>query len=180
MMAMAKVDGRVCAFLEPIALYMCKDLHAPEDGGWQFGYPPPEEAMVPGEGRVYHPEAEDLLIVTFGNGVPMALRVARRLAEDGFSVRVLDLRWLVPLNEALIAEQAAACRAVLVLDEGRRSGGLGEAIITALVERGQGGKPIARVCGADTYTPLASAAFLVLPDENAVEASARDLLRPRG
>lgn len=179
MMAMAKVDGRVCAFLEPIALYMCKDLYAPEDGGWQFGYPPPEEAMVPGEGRVYHPEAEDLLIVTFGNGVPMALRVARRLAEDGFSVRVLDLRWLVPLNEALIAEQAAACRSVLVLDEGRRSGGLGEAIITALVERGQGGKPIARVCGADTYTPLASAAFLVLPDEDAVEASARRLLRPR-
>lgn len=176
MLAMAKVDGRVCAFLEPIALYMTKDLYASEDGQWQFPYPPPEEAIEPGEGRVYHPEANDLLIITFGNGVPMALRVARMLGEAGVAARVLDLRWLVPLNEALIAEQAAPCRAVLVLDEGRRSGGVGEAVITALVEAGQGGKPIARVCGADTYTPLAGAAFLVLPDERELLASARKLL----
>ncbi len=179
MLAMARVDGRICAFLEPIALYMTKDLHAPEDGAWQFPYPPPGEAMVPGEGRVYQQEARDLLIVTFGNGVPMALRAARRLGEEGIAVRVLDLRWLLPLNETSIAEQAADCKAVLVLDEGRRSGGVGEAVITALVERGQGSKPIARVCGADTYTPLAGAAFMVLPDEDEVCATARALLARR-
>ena len=39
LMALAKVDGRVCAFLEPIALYMTKDLYAPGDGQWQFAYP---------------------------------------------------------------------------------------------------------------------------------------------
>ena len=39
LMALAKVDGRVCAFLEPIALYMAKDLYAPGDGQWQFSYP---------------------------------------------------------------------------------------------------------------------------------------------
>lgn len=176
MMAMARVDGRVCAFLEPIALYMTKDLYAPDDGAWQFAYPPPDQAMMPGEGRVYHPEAHDLLIVTFGNGVPMALRAARRLGQEGYAVRVLDLRWLLPLNEKLIVEQAAACKAVLVLDEGRRSGGVGEGIITTLVENGLGSKPIRRVCGADTYTPLAAAAFLVLPDEETVCVAAREVL----
>jgi 2-oxoisovalerate dehydrogenase E1 component len=178
MMALARVDGRVCAFLEPIALYMTKDLYEPADGLWQFAYPAPDQAMPLGEGRVYDPDARDLLIVSFGNGVPMSLRAARTLKErHGFATRVLDLRWLVPLNEAEIARHAADCAAVLVVDEGRRSAGVGEGVITALVEAGQGGKPIARVAGADTYTPLAGAAFLVLPDENAVVTAAESLLR---
>ncbi|PKM05988.1 MAG: MFS transporter, partial [Gammaproteobacteria bacterium HGW-Gammaproteobacteria-7] len=179
--ALAKVDGRVCAFLEPIALYMNKDLYEPGDGGWQFAYPAPGQAVPLGEGRVYGPQAEaaeeagvvDLLIITFGNGVPMSLRAARRItASHGWSVRTLDLRWLLPLNEAQIAEQASKTRRVLIVDEGRRSAGVGEGVITALVEAGLGGKPIARVVGSDTYTPLAGAAFLVLPaEEDIVEAA---------
>src|SRR5690554_5241597 len=81
LMALAKVDGRVCAFLEPIALYMTKDLYEPGDGGWLTRYPPPGEAMVLGEERVYEPEAGDLVIFTFGNGVPMSLRAAREIGR---------------------------------------------------------------------------------------------------
>ncbi|HQQ59370.1 MAG TPA: thiamine pyrophosphate-dependent enzyme, partial [Thermomonas sp.] len=41
--ALAKVDGRVCAFLEPIALYMTKDLYAAGDGQWLTDYPAPNQ-----------------------------------------------------------------------------------------------------------------------------------------
>ena len=41
--AMAAEDGRVVVFLEPIALYHEKDLHADGDGGWLSAYPPPPE-----------------------------------------------------------------------------------------------------------------------------------------
>src|SRR5690606_20966612 len=68
--ALSKVDGRVSVFLEPIALYMTKDLHEAGDGGWMFPYPAPDQALVLGEPRVYDDEATDLLIVTYGNGVP--------------------------------------------------------------------------------------------------------------
>ncbi len=177
MMALAKVDGRVCAFLEPISLYMAKDLYQAADGQWQFDYPPPAEAMTFGAGRVYHPEACDLLVISFGNGVPMSLRAARNVAErHQVGVRVLDLRWLVPLNEAEIALHAAQCKAVLVVDEGRRSAGVGEGVLTALMEAGLGDKPVRRVVGADTFTPLAGAAFLVLPGEDDVVAAAEQLL----
>ncbi|HRQ63957.1 MAG TPA: transketolase C-terminal domain-containing protein, partial [Xanthomonadaceae bacterium] len=177
MMALARVDGRVCAFLEPIALYMTKDLYAPADGQWQFDYPAPDQAMPFGTGRVYHPQARDLLIVSFGNGVPMSLRAARTLMDrHGIAARVLDLRWLVPLNEGEISGHAADCRAVLVVDEGRRSAGVGEGVVTALVEAGLGGKPIARVVGADTFTPLAGAAFLVLPSDDDIVKTAERLL----
>ncbi|WP_374602460.1 thiamine pyrophosphate-dependent enzyme [Arenimonas sp.] len=173
MMALAKVDGRVCAFLEPIALYMTKDLYEPGDGQWLTSYPAPGEAMVPGEERVYAPEASDLVIFTFGNGVPMSLRAARRIeASKGWKVRVVDLRWLQPLNADAIARHAGECARILVVDEGRRSAGVGEGIITAVVEAGQGGKPLRRVVGEDTYTPLAGAAFLVIPSDDDIVAMA--------
>ena len=171
--ALAKVDGRVCALLEPIALYMAKDLHAPGDGGWLTSYPPPGEAMTLGEGRVYGEGHDDLVIFTFGNGVPMSLRAARAIeAKHGWKVRVVDLRWLVPLNDAFIREQAAGAKRFLVVDEGRRSAGVGEGIITALVEGGHGARPLLRVVGADTFTPLAGAAFLVIPSDAEIVAAA--------
>ena len=167
--ALATVDGRVAVFLEPIALYMTKDLHAPGDGQWLFPYPAPDQALVLGEGRVYAPEASDLVIFTYGNGVPMSLRAARAIEQQlGWQVRVVDLRWLVPLNAGFISGQAADAQRVLVVDEGRHSAGVGEGVITALVEAGLGHLPVRRVCGADTYTPLAGAALCVLPSDNAV------------
>jgi 2-oxoisovalerate dehydrogenase E1 component len=176
MMALARVDGRVCAFLEPIALYMTKDLYEPGDGLWQTTYPAPEQALVLGEERVYAPEAKDLVIFTFGNGVPMSLRAAREIEKrQGWKVRVVDLRWLLPLNVAAIARHAAACRRILVVDEGRRSAGIGEGIITAVVEAGLGAKPLRRVVGVDTFTPLAGAALLVLPGEQDIVTMAGEL-----
>lgn len=176
MTALAKVDGRVCAYLEPIALYMTKDLYEAGDGQWQFAYPAPGEAMTLGEGRVYNDGANDLVIFTFGNGVPMSLRAAKTITQElGWQVRVIDLRWLAPLNDAFIAEQAKSAKRIIVLDEGRRSAGVGEGIITAIVEGGHGATPLQRVVGADTYTPLAGAALLVLPGEADVVAAARKL-----
>jgi len=174
--ALAKVDGRVTAFLEPIALYMTKDLYEAGDGQWQFGYPAPGEAMPLGEGRVYNDAGDDLVIFTFGNGVPMSLRAARRIeSARGWKVRVVDLRWLVPLNDAFIAEQAKGAKRIMVVDEGRKSAGVGEGVITAIVEAGLGATPLQRVVGVDTFTPLAGAAFLVLPGDDDIVAAADKL-----
>jgi 2-oxoisovalerate dehydrogenase E1 component len=171
--ALAKVDGRVTAFLEPIALYMTKDLYEAGDGQWLTEYPAPDRALVLGEERVYNPDATDCVIFSFGNGMPMSLRAARRIeAKHGWKVRVVDLRWLVPLNHVAIARHAGECKRILVVDEGRHSAGISEGVITAITEAGFGGKPLKRVVGADTYTPLAGAAFLVIPkDEDIVQAA---------
>ena len=182
MMALAKVDGRVCAFLEPIALYMAKDLYEAGDGGWLTAYPTPDQAMPLGEGRVYLPqnggEGDDLVIFSFGNGVPMSLRAAREIEKaHGWKTRVVDLRWLQPLNQDFIADQARAAKRIIVVDEGRRSAGVGEGVITAILEGGQGGKPLRRVVGADTFTPLAGAAFLVIPSEADIVAAAAELAK---
>ncbi|HWT14206.1 MAG TPA: transketolase C-terminal domain-containing protein, partial [Patescibacteria group bacterium] len=176
--AMAKVDGRVCAFLEPIALYMTKDLYEAGDAQWSFPYPAPDQAIEFGAERVHHPDAKDLLIVTFGNGVPFALRTAKSVeAQTGKKTRVIDLRWLQPLNAEAIAKHAGECERIMVLDEGRRSAGIGEGVITAIVEGGHGAKPLVRVVGDDTYTPLAGAANLILPTDATVLEAALKLVQ---
>lgn len=174
--ALARVDGRVVAWLEPIALYMTKDLYEAQDGKWLFGYPAPGTAVALGEPRTYAPRAKDLLIVTFGNGVPMSLRAARQLEKDtGKKTRILDLRWLKPLNRDALLKHAKACKAILVVDEGRRTGGIAEEIFTALDEGGLGETPKARVAGADSFIPLGDAANLVLVQEADIRDAASRL-----
>ena len=169
--ASAHVDGSVVAFLEPIALYMTKDLHAPGDGLWTVPYPAHGEAVPIGRGRVWG-DGGDLTIVSWANGLWMSLRVAERLRAEGIDARVLDLRWLAPLPVDDLLEQAGATGRVLIVDETRRTGGVAEALFTALVEGGFRG-PIRRVCGDDSFIPLGDAANLVLVQEADIDAAAR-------
>ncbi|RIQ18922.1 thiamine pyrophosphate-dependent enzyme [Jiangella rhizosphaerae] len=170
-LAAAAVDGTVSAFLEPIALYHTRDLHEDGDGGW-LAADPGEHAPI-GRARV-HGAGADLTIVTFGNGVPMSLRVAKRLAERRISAQVLDLRWLAPLPVEDIVREANLTGRVLVADETRHSGGVGEGVVTALVESGYDGR-IARVASHDSFVPLGTAASHVLLGEQQIEKAAVEL-----
>ncbi|HVS68354.1 MAG TPA: thiamine pyrophosphate-dependent enzyme [Mycobacteriales bacterium] len=177
-LAAARTDGTVCVFLEPIALYHSRDLYAEGDGEWAAPYAAPDTwaaSHVPiGAGRT-HGDGTDLTIVTFGNGVPMSLRTARRLGESGVSCRVLDLRWIVPLPTEDLMREAAATGRVLVVDETRASGGVSEGVITALSDGGFRGE-VARVAASDSFIPLGDAADQVLVSEAAIEKAAHDLL----
>ncbi|HEY2298027.1 MAG TPA: thiamine pyrophosphate-dependent enzyme [Jatrophihabitans sp.] len=169
-LAAAAETGQVSVYLEPIALYHERDLHEPGDRGWLGTYTPGATTPI-GSARV-HGNGTDLTIVTFGNGVRMSLRVADRLAESGIAARVLDLRWLAPLPVQDLLREAAATGYVLIADETRHSGGVGEGIVTALVENGFTGR-ISRMSSHDSFVPLGDAANLVLLDENTIETAAR-------
>jgi 2-oxoisovalerate dehydrogenase E1 component len=179
-LASAAVDGSVCVFLEPIALYHTRDLYAEGDAQWLSPYQPPTgwtDAHVPvGRARVYGVgSAEDLTIITFGNGVRMALRAAATLAADGVGSRVVDLRWLSPLPVADIIRESAATGRVLVVDETRRSGGVGEGVLAALVDAGYVGAA-SRIASLDSFLPLGPAARQVLVAEESIAQGARALL----
>lgn len=173
-LAAASVDGSTCVFLEPIALYHTRELFSEGDGGWARSYPPPEFHVPIGSARV-HGGGGELTIVTFANGTYMSLRVAQRLAQDGIEARVLDLRWLAPLPVADILREAEATGRVLIVDETRRSGGVSEGIVTALVDAGFDGA-LSRVTSQDSFVPLGAAANHVLLQEPEIEAAARALV----
>lgn len=177
-LALAKVDGRVVVFLEPIALYMAKDLYEPGDGLWQSLYPPPGEAVDPGLARVHRAGGADLTIVSYANGLYYSLRAAERLErEHGIGARVVDLRWIAPLDEECITHEIRATGRGLIVDEGRRTGGISEGILTMLVERAGSGMPkLLRVAAEDTYIPLGPAANTVLPTEESILQAALRLV----
>ncbi|GAA0320611.1 1-deoxy-D-xylulose-5-phosphate synthase [Kineococcus aurantiacus] len=77
---------------------------------------------------------DDVLLVAVGSLVPRALEVARRLRAHGVGVTVVDPRWVVPVDEALV-QLARTHRHVAVLEDGCEVGGLGWALAAALRER---------------------------------------------
>jgi len=75
--------------------------------------------------------SEDVLLIGAGPMAIVCLQVARRLADHGIGVTVVDPRWLKPLDEALVA---AACthRLVAVVEDNGRVGGFGDAVCRLL------------------------------------------------
>jgi len=176
--AAAVADGSPSIFLEPIALYHTRDLYEENDELWLSRYAAPEDwadqhAPI-GRGRT-HGDGKDLTIITFANGLYMSMRVARRLARSGIAARTLDLRWLAPLPVEDILREANVTGKVLVVDETRRSGGVSEAVITALVDEQFTGS-IARVTSEDSFIPLGDAALQVLLSEESIENAALKLM----
>ena len=110
-------------------------------------------------------------MITFGNGVPMSLRVAARLRSHGVRARVCDLRWLAPLPLSDVLVEAERTGRVLVVDETRHDGGVGEGVVTGLVE-GRFIGPIRRVASLNSFVPLGTAAQHVLLGEDEIEKAA--------
>ncbi|MBY4128449.1 MFS transporter [Rhodococcus fascians] len=171
--ALAVEEGRVCVFLEPIALYHRSDvldgdgaLRCADEGPADFGT------------AAGHLDGDDLAIVTFGNGVGMSRRAASTLRERGIAVTILDLRWIVPLPVEDLLHRLVRFERVLIADETRHDGGVGEGVVTALVEGGYDGD-IGRVSSKNSFVPLGSAADLVLLSEDEIVAAAVRMMDTR-
>src|SRR6185369_13433382 len=105
-------------------------LHYPRDPG--FGLPAVEPQVIPvGQAEVLR-EGDDLLFVGFGPIVMRALEVADALAEDGWSVGVVNARFAKPLDRQLILDQARGKRLIVTFEESVVAGGFGSAVLEAI------------------------------------------------
>ena len=141
---------------------------------------PKEDYTVPiGKAKVVR-EGRDLSIITYGAMVWTAMEAADRLATEGASVEVVDLRTLMPLDRETVCESVKKTSKVLLLHEDTRTGGMaGELAVTItenVFEYLDG--PILRVTAPDTpipYSPPLEEAFL--PNADKVVEKARWLYR---
>src|SRR5581483_5860840 len=93
-------------------------------------------------------------------------------------IRIIDLRWLAPLNGDAIVEAASPCDAVLIVDECRKTGSQSEALVTLFTERAPD-TPIRRIAAQDSFIPLARAATLTLPSRDQIVATALEMTVPK-
>ena len=170
---LAREEQRVVAFVEPIALYSMRDLHAAGDGGWLRSYPPGDTHIALGEIGVTG-DGTDLAIVSYANGHYLSLQAARVLAEEGVAVRVIDMRWIAPLPAEELLDATAECDRVLIVDECRATGGQSEALLALFATRSD--QPLAALAAEDSFIATGPAYGATLPSRDGIVKAARDLL----
>lgn len=104
--------------------------------GAASGVPIPEQAEVLplAQARTVR-EGDDVAILAFGDMVKHSLAAADLLEQSGVNARVVDMRWVKPLDVQAI-EAAAQTKLVVTVEDGIIAGGAGEAIVTKLAELG--------------------------------------------
>jgi len=104
-------------------------------------------------------QGTDLTIVAIGAMVPQALQTAEALGAEGFSIEVLDLRTISPMDTKSIFQSVAKTRRLVVLDPDWKSIGVASEVITLVCEEMMETlktRPI-RMCLPDSHTPMSSA-----------------------
>lgn len=174
-------NGRVVMFVEPIALYMTRDLNVEGDKLWSSEYPAPDEEIAVGEFGVYNSfkgkDVADLTILTYGNGYYYSRQATDVLAsEHGKKVKVIDLRWIAPVDMDKLIKEIGASKKLLVVEECRKTGSLSEFLVSSLVEKMEALPKIKVVAADDCFIPLGKAAAAGLPKKEEILAGALELL----
>ncbi len=81
-------------------------------------------------------EDGDILLVAIGSMVLPSLDAANALAERGINIKVVDARFVKPLDEELLLDLAADTKAIVTVEENVLAGGFGSAILELLSSRG--------------------------------------------
>ena len=144
------------------------------------GEVPEEEYTIPFGVADVKREGTDLVIITYSRCVQMALEVAEKLAKEGKSIEVLDLRSLVPLDTEAIIKSVKKCKKVVVLHEAVEFGGFGGEIVSTITGSDAFfylDAPIKRVGSMACPMPFnPNLEREALPNVNRIEAAVREIL----
>ena len=138
-------DPDPVVFLEPKAIYRTGRQEVPE-GVYSVDLSSTRTAV----------EGDDCVVFCYGAMVPVCEEAAKRVGEShGGSVRVVDLRTLLPLDEESVLEHARSCGRIVTVHEAPRFCGFGAEISALVAEHAIDclEAPIKRVAGFDTPFP---------------------------
>jgi 2-oxoisovalerate dehydrogenase E1 component beta subunit len=126
-------------------------------------------------------EGEDITVITYGLCVHFALQAAEKLAKDGISTHILDLRTVYPLDKEAIIEAASKTGKVLLVTEDTKEGSIISEVSAIIAENClfELDAPIMRLAGPDVpampYSPTMEKFFMINPDK--VEKAMRELAK---
>lgn len=159
----------VTMFMEPKALYQSPKAATVVPEGFEVPF---------GKARI-RKEGSDLTIVTYGNTTHLSLDAAKKLEEEGYSVEVIDIRSLIPLDEETILNSVKKTNKVLLAHEDKVFGGFGGELSAIITEKAfeHLDAPVRRV--GSTFTPVGFNVILekvILPDMKRIYDAAKDLI----
>ncbi len=160
-------DNDPVIFLEHLKLYRAFRQEVPE-----------EEYTIPIGKADIKREGKDLSIITYGAMVHESLKAADELAKEGYSVEVVDLRTIMPLDiETIIASVEKTGRAIVV-QEAQKQAGIAANVVAEINDRAilSLEAPVLRVAAPDTVYPFSQAESVWLPNYKDVIETAKKVL----
>jgi acetoin:2,6-dichlorophenolindophenol oxidoreductase subunit beta len=143
----------------PVLIYHHRQLLA------TTGEVPEGEHLVPIGRGIVRRSGSDVTVVSFGGMLIRCLEAADALEQDGISTEIIDLRTITPFDRALIAESMDKTNRLVVVEDGRKRGGIGSEIAAVMSENYFDllDAPIVRVAALNTpvafSAPLETAQF---------------------
>ncbi len=134
---------------------------------------PDEEYTIPFGKADIKREGTDVTIIATMNMVPLSLRAANKLQENGISVEIIDPRTLVPLDKNTILESAEKTGRVVIVDEGVKTCGVAAELMAMIVEEQLTKiKAIRRVTTYDIHIPFSKPLeeFVIPSEEKVIQA----------
>ena len=144
------------------------------------GYVPEEDYIIPFGVADVKREGSDVTVITYSRMVFNALDAAEKLAEEGISVEVIDLRTLKPLDMDTIAASVKKTGRVVGVSEGYKTGSFISELAMVIQEQlfDWLDAPIARVCAADVPVPMSEPLEdAAIPSVDRIAAGIREALR---
>jgi pyruvate dehydrogenase E1 component beta subunit len=158
---------------DPVVLFEHKALFATK------GEPAPDDHLVElGRATVVRP-GTDVTIVGLAFTVPLALATAERLAAEGVSAEVIDLRCLVPLDASTVLDSLRRTSRLIVVEENPYQGGWGATLVSIVADEGYEllDAPVKRVASECVPLPFADALEeLVIPTVDKLAVAAKQVL----
>ena len=140
---------------------------------------PEEEYSIPfGQARIWK-EGKDVTLVGYGITVHASLQAAEKLAAEGISAEVLDLRTIVPLDREAIFKSVSKTGRLVVADEDYMNCGVTAEVLAVVAERGPQvlKAPAVRVAYPDVPVPFSRPMEdFCLPDADKIVAAAKRTL----
>lgn len=115
--------------------------------------------------------------MTYGNGYFYSRQAAKELSDKhGIQSKIIDLRWIAPIQQEKLIEELKNCKHILVVEECRKTGSLSEFLVASIVEKWPKHPPIKVTAADDCFIPLGKAAAAGLPKKEEIVYDALRLL----
>lgn len=141
---------------------------------------PDNEYLIPfGKAKIVK-EGKDLTVVSYGASMWDSVFAAKKLADEGYSIEVIDLRTIIPLDEETIFNSVKKTNKVVIIHEDTLTGGFGAEIAARISDScfQYLDAPIKRIAAKDAHIPYAPVLeYAVLPSREVIYQGIKDLLK---
>ena len=143
------------------------------------GAVPEGEYLLPiGKAEIKRP-GKDATVIAYSRMLYFALEAAKRLAEEGIEIEVIDPRTLLPLDMETISESIRKTHRAIIVEEGTKTGGTGAEIGMQIIENcfDYLDAPVLRIAGADVPMPKSAVLEkLAIPDADRIYREIKNLV----